>query len=159
MGCGAILRDVIAAAELLKQDFDIDADIWSAPSFNELARDGQSCERWNLLHSEQSPRKSWVEQCLDGTEGPVIAATDYVKGFAEQIRPFVRGCYKVLGTDGYGRSDSREGLRRHFEVDRHYVVLAALKALADEGKLEVGTVRAAMDRYGMDPDKPDPLHV
>jgi pyruvate dehydrogenase E1 component len=158
LGCGSILREVIAGAALLKEDFDIDADVWSAPSFNELARDGQSCDRWNRMHPDQSPRKSWVEQCLDDSEGPVIAASDYIKTYAEQIRPFVRARYEVLGTDGYGRSDSREALRRHFEVDRHYVVLTALKALADDGKVKRAKVREAMDRYQIDADKPEPLH-
>ena len=158
LGCGSILREVIEAAALLKADFDIDADVWSAPSFNELARDGQSCHRWNRMHPEQSPRKSWVEQCLDDTEGPVVAASDYIKTLAEQIRPFVRARYEVLGTDGYGRSDSREALRSHFEVDRHHVVLAALKALADEGKIKRTEVREAIDRYQIDADKPEPLH-
>jgi pyruvate dehydrogenase E1 component len=162
LGCGAILNEVIAAAELLKSDFGIDADVWSATSFNELTRDGQACARWNLLHPDVAPRKSWVEQCLASTEGPVIASTDYMKSFAEQIRPFVPGTYRVLGTDGFGRSDSREALRRHFEVDRHYLVLAALKALADDGGIEsvnARTVLEAITRYGIDPDKPNPLYA
>jgi pyruvate dehydrogenase E1 component len=159
LGCGSILNEVRAAAGLLKADFDIDADVWSAPSFNELVRDGQACDRWNVLHPDQSPRKSWVEQCLDDTEGPVIAATDYMKAFADQIRPFVRGTYRALGTDGFGRSDSREALRRHFEVDRHYVVLAALRSLADEGTLPAAKVAEAIDKYGIDPEKPNPLHA
>jgi len=112
-----------------------------------------------MLHPEQAPRTSWVEQCLAGTEGPVIAATDYMKSFAEQIRPFVRGTYRVLGTDGFGRSDSREALRRHFEVDRYYVVVAALKALADEGTVEAKRVSEAMEKYGIDPEKPNPLYA
>ena len=161
MGSGAILREVIAAADLLKEDFDVDADLWSATSFNELARDGRDCERWNLLHPDQPPRMSWVEQCLEGAEGPVIASTDYVQAFAEQIRPFVREDYRVLGTDGFGRSDSREALRRHFEVDRHYVVIAALKALADGGLggVTARDVLAAIDKYVIDVDKPNPLYA
>jgi pyruvate dehydrogenase E1 component len=159
LGCGSILNEVRAGADLLKADFDIDADVWSAPSFNELARDGQACERWNLLHPDQPPKKSWVGQCLEGAEGPVVAATDYNRSLAEQIRPFVSCTYRVLGTDGFGRSDSREALRRHFEVDRHYVALAALKALADEGRMEVAKVLEAIERYGIDQEKPNPLYA
>ncbi len=159
LGCGAILNEVRAGAELLKADYNVDADVWSAPSFNELARDGHACARWNMLHPDQPPKKCWVEQCLEGTEGPVIASTDYTRSLAEQIRPFVRGTYSVLGTDGFGRSDSREGLRRFFEVDRHYVVVAALKALADEGRVEVAKVLDAIERYRIDPEKPNPLYA
>ena len=135
------------------------ADVWSCPSFNELARDGHAAKRWNRLHPGETPRKSYVEQCLEGTEGPVIASTDYIRMFAEQIRPFVPRRYEVLGTDGFGRSDSREALRRHFEVDRHYVVLAVLQALVDEGKFKSGKVRDAIAKYGIDPEKPNPLYA
>ena len=166
LGCGSILREVMAAADLLHDDWGVDADIWSAPSFNELARDGQACARWNLLHPDQAPKRSWVEQCLTGASGPAVAATDYVKNFAEQIRPFVPGDYRVLGTDGFGRSDSREALRRHFEVDRHSVTVAALKALADQPAERLGqagitaqTVLAAIDKYGIDPEKNNPLYA
>ncbi len=166
LGCGAILREVIAAADLLHDDWGVDAVIWSAPSFNELARDGQAAARWNLLHPDQAPKASWVEQCLQGSAGPIIAATDYVRNFAEQIRPFVPGDYHVLGTDGFGRSDSREALRRHFEVDRHYVTVAALKALADKQQdsqardgITVKTVLEAIQRYGIDTEKPFPLYA
>jgi pyruvate dehydrogenase E1 component len=161
MGCGAILNEVIAAADLLKDDWGIDADIWSTPSFNELARDGAEVERWNLLHPDQAPRKSWVAQCLEEAEGPVIAATDYIRNYAGQIRAFVPGDFHVLGTDGFGRSDSREALRRHFEVDRHYVAVTALKALADQksGGVTAKTVLKAMARYGIDPEKPNPLYA
>jgi pyruvate dehydrogenase E1 component len=160
MGCGTILNEVRAGAELLHSDFGVAADVWSAPSFNELARDGQDCERWNLLHPQaKEPRQSWVAKCLAGTEGPVVAATDYIKAYAEQIRPFVRGTYRVLGTDGFGRSDSREALRAHFEVDRYYVCVAALKALADEGTLEPKVVAEAIAKYGIDPEKPNPLYA
>lgn len=159
LGCGSILNEVIAAAELLRDDWGVAADVWSCPSFNELARDGQAVKRWNRLHPGETPRKSYVEQCLEGTEGPVIASTDYIRMFAEQIRPFVPRRYEVLGTDGFGRSDSREALRRHFEVDRHYVVLAALQALVDEGKFKSGKVRDAIAKYGIDPEKPNPLYA
>ena len=161
LGCGAILNEVIAAAGLLKDDWGVDADIWSTPSLNELARDGADVERWNLLHPDQPPRKGWVAQCLDGAQGPAIAATDYIRNYAEQIRAYVPGDYHVLGTDGFGRSDSREALRKHFEVDRYYVTIVALKALADQkvdgfsGK----TVLKAMSQYGIDPEKPNPLYA
>jgi pyruvate dehydrogenase E1 component len=157
MGSGVILREVIAAAELLEKDWGVSADIWSATSFNELRRDGLNAHRWNLLHPEDKPKESYVEQCLKKAEGPVIASTDYMKSFADQIRAFVPQRFVVLGTDGFGRSDSREALRRHFEVDRHYVVLAALKALADEGKLPAAKASEAIKKYGIDVNKPNPL--
>ncbi len=159
LGSGTIFREVIAAAELLKRDWGIEADIWGCPSFNELARDGQDAARWNLLHPLDEPRLSHVEQKLGGTTGPVIAATDYVKLFAEQIRPFVKRTYITLGTDGFGRSDTREALRHHFEVDRHWVTLAALKALADDGQIDRDKVAAALLKYNLDPAKPNPLTV
>jgi len=159
MGSGTIFREVIAAAELLKADWGVEADLWGAPSFNELARDGQDVERWNLLHPMEEPRTSHVAQKLAGSEGPVIAATDYIRLFAEQIRPFVKGSYVTLGTDGFGRSDTREQLRHFFEVDRHWVTLAALKALADEGVIGRDKVAAAMVKYQLDPSKPNPMSV
>jgi pyruvate dehydrogenase E1 component len=157
LGCGTILREAIAAAELLKQDFGVVADVWSATSFNELARDGQAVVRWNRLHPEDTPRQSHVAQCLQDSEGPVIAATDYMKAFAEQIRAFVPRRYCVLGTDGFGRSDSREALRRHFEMDRYHIALAALNALSEDGKVPVKTVSEAIKKYEINPDKPDPV--
>ncbi|MBC9070675.1 pyruvate dehydrogenase (acetyl-transferring), homodimeric type [Thauera sp. CAU 1555] len=159
LGSGTIFNEVIAAAELLKNDWGVEADLWGCPSFNELTRDGQHCERWNLLHPMEAPKKSHVEACLEGSEGPVIAATDYMKLFAEQIRPFVKRSYVTLGTDGFGRSDTREQLRHFFEVDRYWVTLAALKALADEGAIEREKVAAAMVKYKLDPNKPDPVTV
>ncbi len=159
LGSGTILREVIAAAELLEADWGVAADVWSATSFNELRREAQDVHRWNLLHPDQPPRKSYVEQCLEGTTGPVIAATDYVRAFADQIRPYVTRRYVTLGTDGFGRSDSRERLRRFFEVDRHYVTLAALKALADDGVLPHARAAEAIRRYGIDPERPNPMTV
>ncbi len=159
LGSGAILREAIAAAELLRKDWGVEADIWSCPSFNELARDGQAAARWNLLHPTEKPKLSHVEQCLKDTRGPIIASTDYVRAFAEQIRPFVPRRYAVLGTDGFGRSDTREKLRAFFEVDRRYVAVAALKALADEGQLDKAKVKEAIAKYGLDPDKPNPTTV
>ena len=159
LGSGTIFNEVIAAADLLKNDWGVEADIWGCPSFNELVRDGQDAARWNMLHPLEAPRKSHVEQKLEGAVGPVVAATDYIKLFAEQIRPFVKGSYVTLGTDGFGRSDTREALRHFFEVDRRWVTLAALKALADEGKIGREIVAAALVKYELDPSKPNPMSV
>ncbi|MFP4080602.1 MAG: pyruvate dehydrogenase (acetyl-transferring), homodimeric type [Ectothiorhodospira sp.] len=159
MGSGSILREVMAAAELLRDDFGVQADLWSATSFNELARDGRDVERWNMLHPQEPPRQSWVGRCLAEASGPVVAATDYVKGYPDQIRAWVPGRYTVLGTDGFGRSDLRARLRRHFEMDRYYVTVAALKALADEGALPASRVTEAIGQYGIDPDKANPLRA
>ncbi len=157
MGSGTILREVIAAAELLEHEFDIPADIWSVTSFNELRRDALSVDRHNLRHPEHKPRLSYLEECLGKLGGPFIAATDYMKVYADQVRQWVPGRYTVLGTDGFGRSDSREQLRRFFEVDRYSIVVATLKSLADEGKVDARTVVDAMNRYDIDPGKPDPV--
>ena len=159
LGSGTILREVIAGAELLAQDFGVGADIWSVTSFTELRREAMSVERWNLLHPTELPRKSYVETCLAGRPGPVIAATDYMRLFADQIRPFVPSRYRVLGTDGFGRSDYRKKLRDFFEVDRHWVTVAALKALAEEGRVEASIVADAIKRYGLPSQKPDPWTV
>jgi len=159
LGSGTILREVIAAADLLAADFNVVADVWSAPSFTELRRDGLAVERWNRLHPTDTPRTSHVEQCLSGRPGPVVAATDYIKTFADQIRAFVPGRYTVLGTDGFGRSDSRQALRGFFEVDRHWVAVAALHSLAQDSALPAATVADAISRYGLNPDKPDPTRV
>jgi pyruvate dehydrogenase E1 component len=156
LGSGTILREVIAGADLLAEDWGVSADIWSAPSFNELRRDGLRTERWNRLHPTRQPRTSHVETCLEGQTGPVIAATDYVKAYADQIRPFVPGRYTVLGTDGFGRSDYRRALRSFFEVDRHHVAVAALHSLAQEGAVPASKVADAIKQYGIDPEKPDP---
>jgi pyruvate dehydrogenase E1 component len=137
----------------------VDADLWGCPSFNELARDGNDAARWNMLNPIDKPRLSHVEACLNDTRGPVIAATDYVRLYAEQIRPFINRRYVTLGTDGFGRSDTREALRRFFEVDRYWVTLAALKALADEGSIERSRVAEAIAKYGIDSHKPNPLTV
>ncbi len=158
LGSGTILREVEEAAKLLRNDFGIGADVWSVPSFNELRRDGLAVERWNRLHPGQKPKQSYVEECLGGRRGPVIASTDYMKLYAEQIRQWVPSKeYKVLGTDGFGRSDSRKKLRNFFEVDRHWVVLAALEALADRGDIEPKVVAEAIAKYGIDPEKRNPL--
>ncbi len=159
LGSGTILREVIGASELLASDFGIAADIWSCPSFTELRRDGMETERWNLLHPEDRPRVSYVAQCLDSRVGPVIAATDYMRAFPDQIRPYVARRFVALGTDGFGRSDTREQLRHFFEVNRRYVVIAALKALADEGTIPSATVTQAIAKYGIDTSKPCPWKV
>jgi pyruvate dehydrogenase E1 component len=159
LGSGTILREVIAAAELLEQDFGVAADIWSVTSFNELRRDGLDCERRNMLHPEAEPHASHVEQCLAERSGPVVATTDYMKSYADQIRAFMPKSYTVLGTDGFGRSDTRKKLRRFFEVDRFYIAVAALKALADEGTIKTGEVSKAIKLYKIDPDKPNPTTV
>jgi pyruvate dehydrogenase E1 component len=159
LGCGSILREVIAASELLQQDWGVSADIWSCPSFTELRRDAIDAERWNLLHPTDEPRRSWVEISLDGRPGPVVAATDYIRLFADQIRPYVKARYRVLGTDGFGRSDYRRRLRSFFEVDRHWVTLAALESLARDGLAPASNVAEAINKYGIDPEKPNPATV
>jgi pyruvate dehydrogenase E1 component len=159
LGSGTILREVLAAANLLAADYGVTADVWSAPSFTELRRDGLAAERWNMLHPTEPPRRSYVETCLADRPGPVIAATDYVKSFADQIRPFVRQRYRVLGTDGFGRSDYRRNLRRFFEVDRHYIAVAALASLAEDAAIPAATVANAIARYEIDTDKPDPSTI
>jgi pyruvate dehydrogenase E1 component len=159
LGSGAILREVIAAARLLAQDFGVGADVWSCPSFTELRRDGLDAERWNLLHPGEPPRASWVERMLQPRDGPVVAATDYLKAFADQIRAFVPRRYRVLGTDGYGRSDQRERLRQFFEVNRFWIATAALSALAEEDAVPQATLRQALERYKIDPSQPNPVTV
>ena len=160
MGSGTILREVIAAAELLDKEFGIKADIWACPSFNELARDGEDATRHNRLNPEaKDKRVPHVTQLLAGRQGPAIAATDYVRTFANQIREFVPMKYVVLGTDGFGRSDTRANLRRHFEVDRFHVAHAAVAALAEEGKLTPKDVARAIKAWGIASDKPNPLTV
>jgi len=159
LGSGTIFNEVIAAATLLKDDWGVEADLWGCPSFTELARDGQAVARRNMLHPEQPAEESHVGKLLKGAKGPVIAATDYVRGFAEQIRAFVPNRYVVLGTDGFGRSDTRENLRHFFEVDRRWIAVAALNALADDGALPKSRVAEAIAKYELDPSKPNPMTV
>ncbi|WP_448670847.1 pyruvate dehydrogenase (acetyl-transferring), homodimeric type [Pseudoxanthomonas mexicana] len=160
LSSGTILREAIAAAELLDKDFGVTADIWSCPSFNELRRDGFDAERWNRLNPEaKSPRKAYVTELLEGRQGPAIAATDYVRAYADQIRAFVPMAYTVLGTDGFGRSDTRANLRRHFEVDRYYIAHAAIAALAKEGKMTAKDVSRAIKQYKIDVEKANPIGV
>ena len=159
LGSGTILREVIAGAELLAKDFGVSSEVWSVTSFNELRRDGLDVQRWNLLHPDEKPRRAYVEECFADRQGPIVAATDYIKTFADGIRPFLDRRYVALGTDGFGRSDYRRKLRAFFEVDRHYVAVAALKALADEGTIKPATVAQALKRYAIDPNKPNPVTV
>ena len=157
MGGGTILREVREAATLLRDNFNVDADVWSMPSINELRREGLACERWNMLNPDKDAKISYVQKQLDGRQGPVVCATDYMKSYGEQIAPFIPNSYTVLGTDGFGRSDTRSQLRHHFEVDRYFVVLATLKALVDEGELDASVVVKAAKKYGIGRDKPDPV--
>ncbi len=159
LGSGAILREVLAAAELLKEDFGISADIWSTTSFNELRRDGLAVQRWNLLHPEEQARECYLTQQLKGRKGPVVAATDYIKQHADQVRAFIPAPYRVLGTDGFGRSDTREALRRFFEINRHYITLAALQSLAEGGDIPQSRVAEAIKKYDINPERPDPVTV
>jgi pyruvate dehydrogenase E1 component len=157
MGSGTILREVIAAADLLERDFQVPADVWSVTSFSELRREAMAVARWNERHPQDAPRKSYLETCLDSVPGPFIAATDYIMTVPDQIRQWVPGTYRVLGTDGFGRSDGRAALRKFFEVDRRSIVVAALKALSDQGALDAGTVESAIAKFRIDPEKPDPV--
>ena len=161
LGSGSILRESIEAQKLLAADWGVQADVWSCPSFNELTRDGQDTDRWNLLHPTEQPRLSFVAQQLGQSTGPVVASTDYMKNYAEQIRAYIPAgrSYRVLGTDGYGRSDFRRRLRKHFEVDRHYITVSALKALADDGVLPAAKAAEAIKKYGLDADKINPLYA
>ncbi|MCG2634739.1 MAG: pyruvate dehydrogenase (acetyl-transferring), homodimeric type [Gammaproteobacteria bacterium] len=159
IGAGSILREVIAAAAILEEDFGVTAPVWSATSFNELRRDGLETDHWNLLHPQEKPKEAYVSQILSRSQGPVIAASDYMKSVADQIRPWVPGSYTVLGTDGFGRSDTRRRLRDFFEVDRRWITFAALKALADQGEIEPQRVTEAIARFGIDPEKPNPTTV
>ncbi len=156
MGAGSILREVEAAADLLREDWGVESDIWSVTSVNELAREGQRTERWNMLHPTDKPRKAYLTETLESASGPFIISTDYMKSYAEQLRSFIPGSYSVLGTDGFGRSDTRSKLRKFFEVDRYFVTVASLKALADEGKVEAKVVAEALAKYGIDSEKTDP---
>ena len=165
LGSGTIFREVVAGAELLEKDWGVSSDLWSCPSFTELRRDGLSVERWNLLHPADKAKKSHVEACLEKYTGPVIASTDYMKAFADGIRNFIprdggkHRTYKALGTDGFGRSDTREKLRHFFEVNRYFVVVSALKALAEDGAIDAKVVAEAIKKYGIDPAKNDPTTV
>ena len=159
LGSGTILREAIAAARLLEKDFGVQSDVWSVTSFNELRREGLAVERWNMMHPDKKPKQSYVTQCLAEAQGPVVAVTDYMRLYADQIREFVPHTYMVLGTDGFGRSDTRSQLRKFFEVDRYYIALTALSALVRDNVLDSGVLSKAMTSYGLDPDKPNPATI
>ena len=156
LGAGAILREVEAAAEMLAEEHGVSSEVWSVTSFTELRRDGLDAERWSMLHPEAEPRVPYVTQALAGGKGPVIASTDYMKAIADGVRPYVPARFKALGTDGFGRSDYRRRLRAFFEVDRCHVVVASLKALADDQLLPSKRVSDAIAKYGINPEGPNP---
>ena len=159
LGSGPLMGEVLAAAELLKDDWDIEPGIWNVTSFSELRREAEDVERWNLIHPDKKLRKSHLELSLSKHQVPTVAVSDYVKMLAEQIAPYVPGPYYALGTDGFGRSDTRANLRHFFEVDRYYIVLTGVRALALDGKLDMNVVHQVMDKYNIDPNKPSPITV
>ncbi len=159
LGSGAILREVIAASDLLKEEWGVTSDVWSVPSFTELARDGREVERWNLLHPQDKPRKSYIQECLGGMTGPAIASSDWIRAYPDQIRPYVPMPFHVLGTDGFGRSDNRPALRDFFEIDRRWIVVKALKALAEQKLVTNEKVDQAIKIYGIKPNRPAPWTV
>ena len=156
LGCGAILREMIAAAEILSSEYNIDSNVWSVTSFNELRKDGMEVERRNLLHPTKKPEKSYVEKCLGKMEGPIVAASDYIKSYADQIRPYISKPFYSFGTDGYGRSDGRKQLRKFFEVDKEHIVSYTLSVLAKEQLIASRDAVKAMKKYKIDKDKPIP---
>ena len=159
MGSGTILQKVRQAAKILVNDFNISSDVYSVTSFNELARDGQDVARWNMLHPESEQRVPYISTVITKEAGPAIAATDYIKNYSDQVRAYINTEYRVLGTDGFGRSDSRANLRQHFEVDQHYIVVAALFELANRGEIERKVVSEAIKRFNIDSDKLNPLYA
>ena len=159
MGSGPLMGEALKAAELLKDDWDIDPGVWNVTSFSELRREAEEAERWNLMHPDENPKKSHLEICLSKNSVPTVAVSDYVKMVSEQISPYVPGPYYALGTDGFGRSETRDALRRFFEVDRYYIVLTAIRALVNENKIEMGMVEKVMEKYNLDPEKPSPINV
>jgi len=159
MGAGTILNEVVAASEILKEKFSVEADIWSLTSVNELVREGQAVDRWNLLHPTEKPKLSYAEQQVGNISDPIVIATDYMKAYAEQLRRYLPSSLHVLGTDGFGRSDSRETLRHFFEVDRYFIVVSALKGLADKGIIEQSVVSEAIESFSIDPEKTNPLYM
>jgi pyruvate dehydrogenase E1 component len=159
LGSGPLMGEILAAADLLKNDWDVEPGIWNVTSFSELRRDAEEVERWNLIHPDETPKKSHLEQSLSKHQVPTVASSDYVKMVSEQIGPYVPGPYYALGTDGFGRSETRENLRHFFEVDRYYIVLAAIRALALDGKMEMSKAYDVMKKYNIDPEKPSPITV
>ncbi len=159
MGSGSIFQEILAASELLKDDWNVESDIWSIPGVNQLHREGAECERWNRTHPDKKAKVPYLTALMKGHEGPAVISTDYIRAYPEQIRRLVPNALTILGTDGYGRSDTREALRRFFEVDRYYITVSALKGLADAGSLEASVVAEAVKKYGLDSEKPNPLNV
>jgi pyruvate dehydrogenase E1 component len=159
MGSGTILREVLASSEILLKDFGVDSDVWSVTSFNELRRNALQIERWNNLNPDKQLKKNYIQSCLSSSAGPFIAATDYMKIIPDQIQRWVPGTFISLGTDGYGRSDTRSALRKHFEVDRWFIVITTLKALSDQGMIDGRIVSKAIKKYGIDPSKKDPVNL
>ena len=159
LGCGAILREMLAAAEILSKDYGVDSDVWSVTSFNELRRDGMETERKNLLNPLEKPEKSYVQKCLNQRDGPIIAASDYIRTYADQIRPYLSRPFYSFGTDGYGRSDSRKKLRKFFEVDKDHIVAYTLSALAKEQLIPSKHAEKAMNKYKIDKNKPIPTEL
>ena len=159
LGCGTILREIIAAAEILSEEYNIDSDVWSVTSFNELRKDGMNIERKNLLHPSEKPEKSYIEKCLGKREGMIIAASDYIRTYVDQIRPYISKSFYSFGTDGYGRSDGRKKLRRFFEVDKEHIVTYALSALAKEQLIPSKHAEKAIKKYNIDKDKPIPTEL
>jgi pyruvate dehydrogenase E1 component len=159
MGSGTILREVLASSEILLKDFGVDSDVWSVTSFNELRRNALQIERWNNLNPDKQPKKNYIQSCLSSSAGPFIAATDYMKIIPDQIQRWVPGTFISLGTDGYGRSDTRSALRKHFEVDRWFIVITTLKALSDQGMIDGRIVSKAIKKYGIDPSRKDPMNL
>jgi pyruvate dehydrogenase E1 component len=159
MGSGTILREVLASSEILLKDFGVDSDVWSVTSFNELRRNALQMERWNNLNPDKQPKKNYIQSCLSSSTGPFIAATDYMKIIPDQIQRWIPGTFISLGTDGYGRSDARSALRKHFEVDRWFIVITTLKALSDQGMIDGRIVSKAIKKYGIDPSRKDPVNL
>ena len=159
LGSGPLMGEIIAASKLLKEDWGIEPGIWNVTSFSELRKDAEEVDRWNLVHPDEDQRKSHIEKSLSKNRVPTVVASDYVKMLAEQIAPYVPGPYYALGTDGFGRSDTRENLRRFFEVDRYYIVLTAIKALVADKELEKTAIKKAIDKYSLDPEKPNPRNM
>lgn len=159
LGSGPLMREVLAAAELLRSEWGIDPGVWNVTSFSELRREAEAVDRWNLTHPDEKQRESHIEKALSKNNVPTVAVSDYVKMVSEQVGPYVSGPYYCLGTDGFGRSDTREDLRSFFEVDRYYIVLTAIKALVHDGILEKTTIESALKKYKLDPEKPNPVLV
>ena len=159
LGSGAILREMIAAAEILEKDYEIDSNVWSVTSFNELRKEALVIERYNLLNPDKKPKKTYIEECLSSTEGPIVAASDYMRLNSDQIRSFTSKSFYSLGTDGYGRSDTRKNLRKFFEVDKEHIVAYTLSALAKEQLIESKKAEKAIKKYKIDPEKPIPTKL